>query len=313
MLIRNVKLVAAAGVALMGAAWSVQPLSLFVLGPGYRVPAKKSAFRFVAPTLAVRLFYARHKLPRIGRLAPGTYAIDTHVHTCFSPDSDARPERVLRRAVERGLSAIAITDHGTMAGLPAARAALLRLQAAGEAPRRFLIIPGEEVSSRDGHVGALFVSRFVPNGLSAAATVAAIHRRGGLAVAVHPYLRSGVGNRAASLPFDAVELYNGAVFRTAVVRQTAWLAAGPNLAHRAHLGASDSHFVEDVGCNYTVVDAGKLSLASLKRAIVRGRTVPVGDPNNLQGYVSRHPGSVWAALALSSEHDAPAAELAAIR
>ena len=48
--------------------------------------------------------------------------IDLHVHTLASDGSDA-PETVVRKAAAAGLRAMAITDHDTFSGLPAALAA----------------------------------------------------------------------------------------------------------------------------------------------------------------------------------------------
>ncbi len=36
---------------------------------------------------------------------------DSHIHTCYSPDSDSRPSDVVRRASRRGLSGLCFTDH----------------------------------------------------------------------------------------------------------------------------------------------------------------------------------------------------------
>ena len=48
--------------------------------------------------------------------------IDLHVHTLASDGSDA-PETVVRKAAAAGLRAVAITDHDSFSGLPAALAA----------------------------------------------------------------------------------------------------------------------------------------------------------------------------------------------
>jgi predicted metal-dependent phosphoesterase TrpH len=47
---------------------------------------------------------------------------DLHLHTTCSDGADT-PERVMERAHELGIAAVAITDHDTMAGVAAARAA----------------------------------------------------------------------------------------------------------------------------------------------------------------------------------------------
>src|SRR5262245_5210254 len=48
------------------------------------------------------LFHLRHRRLRRLSLPPGTIAIDTHVHTCFSHGSVADPERMVLAAVQRG-------------------------------------------------------------------------------------------------------------------------------------------------------------------------------------------------------------------
>ena len=66
---------------------------------------------------------------------------DLHLHTTFSDGADT-PEAVVARAVEKGFSAIAITDHDTLTGIPRAQAAadLAGLE----------LMPGVEISARWG-------------------------------------------------------------------------------------------------------------------------------------------------------------------
>ena len=45
--------------------------------------------------------------------------IDLHVHSCFS-DGTYTPGQLIRLAKDSGLSAIALTDHDTVAGIPEA-------------------------------------------------------------------------------------------------------------------------------------------------------------------------------------------------
>jgi len=106
-------------------------------------------------------------------------AADVHMHTHWS-DGD-QLERVLEFALKAELDAIAITDHDEIGGALEAR------RIVHERRLPIAIIPGVEVSSRDGHIGALFVTRIIPKNLSAAETVRLIHEAGGIAVAHHPY------------------------------------------------------------------------------------------------------------------------------
>ncbi len=64
--------------------------------------------------------------------------LDLHVHTTAS-DGSSTPAEVVGLAVDGGLDVLAITDHDTVAGIPAA------LEAAAETS--LLLIPGIEVSS----------------------------------------------------------------------------------------------------------------------------------------------------------------------
>src|ERR1700704_2139927 len=140
-------------------------------------------------------------------VAPGR--ADLHMHTTAS-DGWPTPKELVEHAARRaGLDVIAVTDHDTIEGA-------LRAQEHAAKRARFHVIVGEEVSSRDGHIVALFIERRVRPGMSAAATVDAIHDQGGLALAVHPFWRTqrrvrtgpvhGVGWLAADLAFDAVEV-----------------------------------------------------------------------------------------------------------
>lgn len=52
--------------------------------------------------------------------------VDLHLHTNYSDGSDP-PARVVQRAADCGLAAIAVTDHDTVAGVEEARAAAQRL------------------------------------------------------------------------------------------------------------------------------------------------------------------------------------------
>jgi predicted metal-dependent phosphoesterase TrpH len=197
------------------------------------------------------------------------------VHTWFSPDSAADPERMLLAAAERGLAGIAVTDHNTVAGAERTQAVAAQLKARGALPASFLVIEGEEVGSRDGHIVGLFLHATVPPGLSAEATIAAIHAQSGLAIAAHPLLRSGVGPRAASLPFDAVEVEN--------IAEELHFSLGSAAANRrrasfyrtitgARVGSSDAHDPSVIGLGYTLVPNAPLNEAGLRQSLLAHET-----------------------------------------
>jgi predicted metal-dependent phosphoesterase TrpH len=196
---------------------------------------------------------------------------DLHMHTSYS-DGWPSPGALLDHAAGLGdLDVIAVTDHDTIEG--ALRAADL---AAGR-PDAPAVIVGEEVSSRHGHILGLFLEQRIRPGMTAAATVAAIHDQGGIAIAAHPFWRTdrqgrarpvhGVGWLAADLDFDAIEVENatpGFYLFNQLARRLC------DAAECAEVGNSDAHIVDAVGLAYTSFP-GRTPEA-LRAAIVTGRT-----------------------------------------
>lgn len=189
---------------------------------------------------------------------------DLHLHTTCS-DGMHTPEQLAARLARSRLAVAAVTDHDTISGA-------LRVEAAldGEGPE---IVIGSEVSTRDGHVLALFVTRDLPVGLSAADTVDAIHAEGGVAVAAHPFsFAFGVGDMAASLPFDGVEVVNGSPFMEIGNARTAARCSG---RRTALVGGSDAHVAAAAGHVCTRFPGS--GAADLRAAILARQTRPVVD------------------------------------
>src|SRR5215472_2421937 len=201
-------------------------------------------------------------VPRLGRA-------DLHMHTTAS-DGWPVPSELVDFASATNLDVIAVTDHDTIEG--ARRAAEYAASSS-----TVQVVVGEEVSSRDGHIVGLYLERRIRPGLSAAATVHAIHEQGGLAVAVHPFWRTqrrsrggpvhGVGWLAAEMDFDAIEVENatpGFYFFNQLARR---LQLGLDAAE---VGGSDAHILDAVGRAYTEFP-GKTP-GALRTAIQTGTT-----------------------------------------
>jgi predicted metal-dependent phosphoesterase TrpH len=193
------------------------------------------------------------------------------MHTTVS-DGWPTPKELVEHAARRAsLDVIAVTDHDSIEGA-------LRAREHAKKRARFHVIIGEEVSSRDGHIVALFLERRVRPGMSAAATVDAIHDQGGLAIAVHPFWRTqkrtrtgvvhGVGWLAAELDFDAVEVENATPGFYLVNQFARRLNLGLGASE---IGSSDAHILDAVGRAYTEFP-GKTPEA-LRAAIESGATV----------------------------------------
>ena len=204
---------------------------------------------------------------------------DLHVHTDAS-DGMASADEVLLRAARAGLDIIAVTDHDDLRGGLRAQEAAARL---GGAVR---VIPGVELTTRGGHLLALFpgdlgAGRPTPDVSplrSLAWTIAAIHAQGGVAIVPHPmaWIPPGVKRRAldrlmagaAESRPDAIELANPtppAGRRSAAARR--WNRAWG----LAETGSSDAHFPEVIGAARTRFPGRTID--DLMRALAIGATV----------------------------------------
>ena len=84
------------------------------------------------------------------------YRIDLHCHSWFSADGVSRPEAMIRGAKAKGLNGFALTDHDTSDGCRyLVDQGLMRMD--GKPVEDFLIIPGVEVSTAEGHLLCLGV------------------------------------------------------------------------------------------------------------------------------------------------------------
>lgn len=198
---------------------------------------------------------------------------DLHLHTTYSDATISVPTLLDTVAAQGELSVIAVTDHDTIAGAEVAR----RLARSGGYPVE--VIVGEEVTTRDGHIVGLFLREAIAPGLSAVATIAAIHAQGGLAFAPHPFFNDrprrrrrameSVGHLAARLPLDAIEVDN-----STPCLEWANLRAKRFAMRRGlpMLGASDAHIPAAIGKSHTCFPGR--GARDLRRAIAAGAVCP---------------------------------------
>ena len=190
--------------------------------------------------------------------------IDMHVHSFYSVDSLITPEELVFYAKKSGLDGVAVTDHDRLDGA---------LKIAAETD--FLIIPGIEVRSAEGHVVGLNVKEPVSARLSATETVNRIHDAGGIAVACHPIglFKGGLGKRTNS-SFDAVEVINSsAIPFNYAVNQSMKIASRLG---KPRLAGSDAHYGPEIGCAYTLVNA-EPDVNDVVKAICKGLCQPFGN------------------------------------
>jgi predicted metal-dependent phosphoesterase TrpH len=210
---------------------------------------------------------------------------DLHMHSTYS-DGLGTIHQVFNYAQEHtNLDVIALTDHDVIDGALRAR----DLWAKGS--YRFDFIVGEEVSTRSGHLLALFIEKRVPPYLSMEESIDLIHAQGGLAVVAHPLNQifrhscpRDVLDRikaSKSVWLDGIETWN-ASFCGIYVNRVA-MQRNREVYGWPELGNSDAHTLSAIGSGCTWF-AGKTSL-DVRAAIEQGETAPGGRMWGVNDYL----------------------------
>ncbi|MDD1675137.1 MAG: PHP domain-containing protein [Methanomicrobiales archaeon] len=188
---------------------------------------------------------------------------DLHVHTSFSRDGESRVEDILRRAEQVGLDVIAITDHDTVEGFHYAQ----------RCRSPILVIPGIEVSTRQGHIIVLGIDVPLPPRKDVLETISRARELGGLVILPHPYhmWRHGVARKmkGSISAVDAVEAFNSRYIVGTANRKAALMA---RRYHKPCVGGSDAHHARFVGFGVTYIDA-EPNIESILAAIHAGKTI----------------------------------------
>jgi predicted metal-dependent phosphoesterase TrpH len=171
--------------------------------------------------------------------------VDLHCHSEWSPDSRSPLEDIVAGAQRAGLDVLALTDHDVIDG---AR----KLREIAPLP----IIVGEEVNTAEGEIIGLFLTDWVPPGLSPEETIARIHGQGGIAYVPHPFdvvrgstLSQTALHRVAHL-LDAVEGFNSRCLLEKFNDDAVAFAKARGLPVGA---GSDAHAAHQVGMAYAEV------------------------------------------------------------
>lgn len=169
---------------------------------------------------------------------------DLHIHSTYS-DGHADVKEIIKAAKRRGLDGIALTDHDTMRGIPAARRYIK------EQKLDLILIPGIEVTTSEGHLLVLGVDKAPEKKKSPEETIETAHDLGGIADVPHPYhpFRHAIGRIPDA---DAVEVYNSKHLFGLANGRAKFEAKRRGMSMVA---GSDSHFSDTVGLGVTEIEA----------------------------------------------------------
>jgi predicted metal-dependent phosphoesterase TrpH len=169
--------------------------------------------------------------------------VDLHMHTDHSPDCATPVKVLLETARDRGLGAIAITDHNEVSGALEAR------RIAKEMGDIEVIVAEEVKTAEQGEVIGLFLEEKIPRGMTMAETIAAIREQNGLVYVPHPF------DRFHSVPdyehlldiveeIDILEVFNPRVALTSFNEEAERFARKYRIVPGA---GSDSHVAQGLG------------------------------------------------------------------
>lgn len=172
-----------------------------------------------------------------------SYAIDLHTHSTGSPDGSLTLDDY-QVALATGLDYVAITDHDSIS-----RAVEIR-QVLGEH-----IIVGQEITTSEGELVGLFLTKRIDPHQTALQTAKAIRKQGGLVYVPHPFetVRKGLPRSVLdtiATEVDIVETFNGrAVFQNKGSLAQTWT----RLHNKVGCASSDAHGRSGLGTCFTTI------------------------------------------------------------
>jgi hypothetical protein len=202
--------------------------------------------------------------------------IDLHTHTRpISWDSFLTPDELIDRAKAAGLDGVVLCEHDFCWDPEEARALARR--------HDYLVLPGIEINTEDGHILVYGVKRYVYGMHRSPELARVVERAGGVMVASHPYRRQMPWHvrddhdyeealrRASRNPAyrycTALEKING----RGTIKENTFAARLCEFMGMAGTGGSDCHARSDVGRCATYFERDIESMEDLIEELKGGR------------------------------------------
>jgi hypothetical protein len=252
--------------------WNIA-LAPYTIAPGGLVYEVIVTVRFGAPVRTPDPVYPPDRTKGRGR---AWYRGDCHIHSVYS-DGNRTPAEIAALARAAGLDFINSSEHNTNAGHGAWQ---------GLWGDDLLILAGEEITTRNGHVvalgtdpGTLIDWRYRARDDRFGHYAREVRRAGGLVVPAHPHTTCpGCAWKFGFAEADAVEVWNGRYDMADEVSLVEWdntlvAAVRSGRPWTPAMGSSDAHRDPDaIGTPQTVVLADDLSREAILAGIRAGHS-----------------------------------------
>ena len=191
---------------------------------------------------------------------------ELHAHSWYSKgtilgeESIDSPIEMVREARRKGLQGIAITDHNSFKSWDSLKN--LKFD-------DFVVIPGEEIHTQQGHLIALGISEEIKPNQDLFETIDKVKAQGGIIIAPHPFDLGKFGLRNYAKYVDAIEVFNSGNldrFSNLRAKKFAEKIGKPKVV------GTDAHMKEFIGRAATKLDVD-LNLDSVLNAIKKGKVL----------------------------------------
>ncbi|MFQ6051396.1 MAG: PHP domain-containing protein [Candidatus Hydrothermarchaeota archaeon] len=180
---------------------------------------------------------------------------DLHVHSIYSHDCNTSIPQIINKAEEIKLDGISITDHDTLRGYEEAK----------KVSKNVIVIPGIEISLKEGHLLVLGIEEEPPR-VEIMDVLEWVRDNNGVSIAAHPFdSYKGLGDLVSTLPLDGIEVYNAKYKFSHVNIRADKISRKLNLSR---IGGSDAHNLEEIGSGFTIIDGPLIKAIKKKRTEV---------------------------------------------
>lgn len=170
---------------------------------------------------------------------------ELHCHSIYSKSEKTLieginyPKELILQAKRIGLGCLALTDHDTMKGIKEARYYAKKYN--------IFFIPGEEITTKEGHLIALGIEEEIPPHISLGEALDKIRSQGGVAIAPHPFDVRRKGIRELAKKCDAIEIFNALN-----VDRFSNYKAKRFFENKSMVAGSDAHTIEMLGYGISI-------------------------------------------------------------